>query len=79
MTIQTILLRELLTLQKKQQNLSFTSFMGEESVIMQDKFLNRNNIPTYATPEEAVESYMYLYHYARNLAQIFETPEERDS
>ena len=53
-----------------------TSFIGEASVYHAREILNRNNIPTYPSPDEAVESYMYLYHYERHLAQLYETPEE---
>ncbi|MEM0493390.1 MAG: bifunctional acetate--CoA ligase family protein/GNAT family N-acetyltransferase, partial [Candidatus Thermoplasmatota archaeon] len=53
-----------------------TSFIGEASVYNARQLLNRNNIPSYPSPDEAVESYMYLYHYERHLAQLYETPEE---
>ncbi len=55
-----------------------TSFVGEESVLYARQILNKNDIPTYSTPEEAVESYMQLYHYERHLELIFQTPEERN-
>ena len=55
-----------------------TSFIGEESVYYARQILNRNNVPTYPSPDEAVESYMYLYHYARHLQLLYETPEELD-
>jgi len=55
-----------------------TSFIGEESVYHARQILNRNNVPTYPSPDEAVESYMHLYHYARNLELLYETPEELD-
>lgn len=55
-----------------------TSFIGEASVYHAREILNRNNIPTYASPDEAVESYMYLYHYERHLEQLYETPQELD-
>jgi len=54
------------------------SFPGEESVYHARQILNRNNIPAYPTPEEAVHSYMHLYQYARNLELLYETPEELD-
>jgi acetyltransferase len=54
------------------------SFPGEESVYHARQILNRNNIPAYPTPEEAVNSYMHLYQYARNLELLYETPEELD-
>lgn len=53
-----------------------TSFIGESSVFHAREILNRNNIPTYPEPDEAVNSYMYLYHYERHLAQLYETPTE---
>jgi len=53
-----------------------TSFIGESSVFHAREILNRNNIPTYPEPDEAVNSYMYLYHYERHLEQLYETPVE---
>ena len=53
-----------------------TSFIGEESVHHARQFLNRNNVPSYSSPDEAVEAYMYLYQYARGLELLYETPEE---
>jgi len=50
--------------------------MGEKSVVEARQVFYRNNIPTYATPEEAVKSYMYMYRYRRNLDLLYETPEE---
>lgn len=34
----------------------------------------QHNIPTYATPEEAVKTYLYMYRYGRNLELLYETP-----
>jgi len=53
-----------------------TVWMGEKSVLEARQVFYRNNIPTYATPEEAVKSYMYMYRYRRNLDLLYETPEE---
>ena len=53
-----------------------TVWMGEKSVAEARQVFYRNNIPTYATPEEAVKSYMYMYRYRRNLDLLYETPEE---
>ncbi len=38
--------------------------------------LLHNNIPAYATPEEAIKTYYYMYQYHRNLELIYETPAE---
>ncbi len=68
----------LIYISKKSVKPIMVSFPGEESVYHARQILNRNNVPAYPNPEEAVESYMYLYHYARNLELLYETPEELD-
>ncbi|MCX6667650.1 MAG: bifunctional acetate--CoA ligase family protein/GNAT family N-acetyltransferase [Euryarchaeota archaeon] len=70
------LAERLIDLSRKTTKPIITSFMGEASVIHARQILNTNNIPTYDTPDAAVESYMYLYHYQRHLEQLYETPEE---
>jgi len=70
------LAERLIDIARKTTKPIITSFMGEASVIHARQILNTNNIPTYDTPDAAVESYMYLYHYERHLAQLYETPEE---
>ena len=72
------LAENIIDISKKSTKPILTSFVGEESVQYARQMLNRNNVPTYPTPEEAVESYMHLYHYARNLELLYETPEERN-
>ncbi len=67
----------IIDLSKKATKPILTSFPGEASVQFTRDLLNKNNVPTYDTPEQAVESYMYLYRYARNLELLFQTPEER--
>lgn len=70
------LAERLIDIARKTTKPIITSFMGEASVMHARQILNTNNIPTYDTPDAAVESYMYLYHYERHLAQLYETPEE---
>ncbi|MBS3778211.1 MAG: bifunctional acetate--CoA ligase family protein/GNAT family N-acetyltransferase, partial [Candidatus Thermoplasmatota archaeon] len=72
------LAENIIDISKKSTKPILTSFVGEESVQYARRLLNRNDVPTYPTPEEAVESYMHLYHYARNLELLYETPEERN-
>lgn len=72
------LAENIIDISKKATKPILTSFVGEESVQYARQLLNRNDVPTYSTPEEAVESYMHLYHYSRNLELLFETPEERN-
>lgn len=70
------LAERIIDLSKKSSKPILTSLVGEESVQYARQLLNRNDVPTYPTPEEAVESYTYLYNYARNLKLLYETPEE---
>ena len=53
-----------------------TSFMGYEEIEEANRVFSENNIPKYSTPEQAVKTYMYMYHYKRNLELLYETPEE---
>jgi len=53
-----------------------TSFIGMSGVEKANREFVKNNIPTYPTPEQAIEAYMYMYQYKRNLELLYETPEE---
>ena len=68
----------IIELSKKTTKPILTSLVGEESVQYARQLLNRNNVPTYHTPEDAVRSYMYLHNYAHNLEMLFETPIQRN-
>ena len=53
-----------------------TVWMGEDSVREARDLFHKNDVPTYATPEEAVRTYMYMYRYRQNLDLLYQTPEE---
>jgi len=54
-----------------------TAFMGEDDHCRKARrILQGNDIPTFATPEEAVSTFMYMYDYSRNLELLYQTPEE---
>ena len=53
-----------------------TSWVGGGDVQEARKIFLENNIPTYATPEEAVRTYFYMYSYERNLEVMYETPSD---
>ena len=72
----TKLADRLIDIARKSTKPILTSLIGEATVNHARDILNNNNIPTYASPDEAVESYMYLYHYERHLAQLYDTPVE---
>lgn len=49
-------------------------WMGGHDVIPGRSILNRAGIPTYETPEEAVQAFKYLYDYAKTLEAIQQIP-----
>jgi acetyltransferase len=53
-----------------------TAWMGGPEVAKARELFIHADIPTYETPESAIEAYQYLYNYSRNLEQLYETPEE---
>jgi len=59
---------------KEQSYPVFTAWMGGKGVEPGIEILNREGIPNYDTPERAVRSFMYLYHYAKNLEMLQEIP-----
>ena len=52
------------------------AWMGGRDVQKGKEILLQNCIPTYDTPEEVVRTYLYMYNYRRNIALLYETPEE---
>ncbi len=51
--------------------------MGEDSRCGEARrFLQKNGIPTFPTPEQAVSTFMYMYRYTQDLELLYQTPEE---
>ena len=50
--------------------------MGEDDCWKARKLLQKNGVPAFTTPEEAVSTFMYMCNYAKNLELLYETPEE---
>ncbi len=59
---------------KRQAKPVFAVWMGARDVAPGVKILNDAGIPTYETPEEAVDTFMQMYSYTRNLELLQETP-----
>lgn len=54
-----------------------TSFMSEDKKSKDAcRILQRNGIPVFNTPEQAVSTFMYMYSYTQNLELLYQTPEE---
>jgi acetyltransferase len=52
----------------------FAVWMGGEEVAQGVKVLNQAGIPTFETPEAAVDTFMEMYSYSRHLSLLQETP-----
>jgi acetyltransferase len=52
------------------------TWIGGKEVRSGRDTLNRNGVPCYDTPEEAVRTYLYMYRHERNLQILYETPSE---
>lgn len=52
------------------------AWMGGHTVSEGIQLFNDANIPTYRTPEKAVNAFMHLVSYARNLQTLHETPRD---
>lgn len=50
------------------------AWLGGRSVVEGIDRLNAASVATFATPEEAVETFLHLVSYARNLQALYETP-----
>jgi len=64
-------------LSQQTQKPILTCLMGEDSRCGEARrFLQRNGIPTFPTPEQAVSTFMYMYRYTQDLELLYQTPEE---
>jgi acetyltransferase len=64
-------------LAKQTQKPILTSLMSDVSSCREARrFLQKNGVPSFTTPEEAVSTFMYMYSYTRNLELLYQTPEE---
>lgn len=59
---------------KRQAKPVFAVWMGSRDVAQGVQILNDHGIPTLETPEEAVDTFMHMYSYTRNLELLQETP-----
>jgi len=53
-----------------------TAIMGSKEVDKAKQIFYEHKVPTYEFPEEAIKTYMYMYQWARNLENLYETPED---
>ena len=68
--------RKLIDIAGKTTKLIMTSWMGGQIMRKSRNFLRESQLPSYFTPERAIQAYMTLVHYSKNLEMLFETPKE---
>ncbi len=52
-----------------------TAWMGAEDIRPGKELLEKGGIPVFTAPEDAVTTFLNMYHYSRNLELLYETPE----
>jgi acetyltransferase len=52
------------------------SWMGAADVLEGKRILERNNIPVYNSPENAIKCFMIMHNYSLNLKTLHETPSQ---
>ncbi|MHC4912992.1 MAG: acetate--CoA ligase alpha subunit [Planctomycetota bacterium] len=67
--------RNLVSLPTRNRKTMLASFMGEDDVNAGVEILEQGNIPAFNAPEAAVDCFMNMYSYSRNLDLLYETPE----
>lgn len=66
--------KEIVDAHKNTGKTILTSFMGGVDVSHARTILERENIPTYSTPEQAVKSFVNMYTYQKNIELLYQTP-----
>ncbi len=70
------LARSLIEISRKTGKPIIAVWMGGFRAAEGRRILLEANLPAYATPEEAVKTYLYMYRYRRNIELLYETPAE---
>lgn len=71
-----VLAETVVSLAKESAKPIITAWVGGDWVESGRMVLLKNSIPTYESPEDAVRTYLHMYHYRRNLTLLYETPSE---
>lgn len=76
MTNATATARELIAVAEKQRKPVFAAWLGGASMREGIELFSQAGIPAYRTPEQAIQAFMTLVDYSRNLEQLYETPRD---
>jgi len=67
--------RDLVALPKARGKTLLACFLGADDVRTGVEILEKNNVPAFADPESAIDAFVNMYSYSRNLSVLHETPE----
>lgn len=76
MTNPTAIAREVCALAAETPKPVLAAFLGGAAMREGTALLNEAGLPTYTTPEQAINAFMTLVGYARNLEVLYETPKD---
>ncbi len=65
---------DLVALQNRGKKNLLVSFMGEDDVRTGVEILEKSSIAVFTDPESAIDAFMNMYSYSRNLDLLYETP-----
>ena len=74
MTNPTEVAEKITALSKKYKKTIIASWMGGNSVTEGRRTLERGNIPTYRSPEDAISSFIHVWHYTQKIELLYEKP-----
>jgi len=67
--------QDLVLLPNKRKKTLLASFMGEDDVASGVEILEQGGVPAFENPESAVDSFINMYSYSRNVDLLYETPD----
>jgi acetyltransferase len=76
MTAPTETAKAIIELSDKTSKLIMAAWLGGASMKEGIDLYNKSGIPAYTTPEQAIDAFMILSGYSKNLELLFETPKE---
>ena len=76
MTAPTETARAIIEISEKTSKMIMAAWLGGASMKEGIDLFNNAGIPAYTTPEQAIDAFMILSKYSKNLELLFETPKE---
>jgi acetyltransferase len=68
--------KTIIELSKKTSKPILAALIGENGCRRARRILQKNGIPAFTWPEQAISTFMYMHSYTQNLELLYQTPEE---